>query len=243
MRMRRWKGLFIAFEGIDGAGLTTHSRMVERWLIEERGMEKVLLTKEPTDSMIGFLLRGIMSRQVSITPYPHVMALLFAADRLYHLYEDPYGPGPRHRGILSALKEGYVVISDRYVVSSMAYQGGRDVGALSLSVDLDWVREVNRYAPLPDVVVYLDVPPEVSTSRIRRSRWTWQIYENRADLMETYRNFRRLLDDLRAEGVTVVEVDEVKDGRERGVEEVQAEIRARLEEVLEEFGLSAVESE
>ncbi|MDK2464031.1 MAG: hypothetical protein QI223_04575, partial [Candidatus Korarchaeota archaeon] len=64
--MGDWKGLFIAFEGIDGAGLTTHSRLVEKWLIEEKGLEKVFLTKEPTESMIGFLLRGIMSRQVNI---------------------------------------------------------------------------------------------------------------------------------------------------------------------------------
>lgn len=235
--MRNWKGLFIAFEGIDGAGLTTHSKLVEKWLIEEKGIEKVLLTKEPTEAPIGFLLRGIMSRQINITPYPHVMALLFAADRLYHLYEEPYGPGSRHRGILAALREGYVVISDRYVISSMAYQGSRDVGTLAVSVDMGWVREVNKFAPLPDVVVYLDVPPEVSASRIRRARWTWQIYENRADLQDTYRNFHKILEEIRREGVRVIEVKEVEDGRERSVEEVQEEIRAELSKILEELSL------
>lgn len=138
------KGLFITFEGIDGAGNTTQSNLLAQWF-EKQGF-RVLLTKEPTVDEIGSLIRKkLKSPTIS---HPAVDALLFAADRVEHVYSI----------ILPALKNGIFVISDRYKESSMAYQS---IQGLSQK----WIRIINKYAIEPDLTIILDVEPEISLSR------------------------------------------------------------------------------
>lgn len=85
---------------------------------------------------------------------PSVMeALLFAVDRVDHV----------ERGVKPALQEGKIVVSDRYVFSSLAYQG-------AAGLDLNWIEEINRSALPPDLAIYIDVPPEVVVKRIKRKR-------------------------------------------------------------------------
>lgn len=142
-------GFFIAIEGIDGSGKTTHSKKLVRWL--NRHGIKSLYTKEPTDGDIGRMLRK-MARERNADP--RVEALLFAADRLVHLnsFIQPY------------VKKGYVVVSDRYVYSSLAYQA-------VTTGDPDWVKEINKFAFKPDLTILLDVDPKIGLSRVKR-RWT-----------------------------------------------------------------------
>lgn len=146
---REYKGVFIVFEGIDGAGSTTHSTLLSKWL-KEQGYE-VLLTREPSENEIGELIRNLLYKKVP----PAVDALLFAADRILHLYEE----------IKPMLEKGNIVISDRYVESSLAYQ-------VAQGLDSRWVLEMNKYAIQPDMNIILDIDPETALKRKERKAST-----------------------------------------------------------------------
>ena len=142
-------GCFIVFEGIDGSGKTEQFRRLVKSL--EKRRYDLVATKEPTvDSPIGKLIRSVLFKQEKVVE--EALALLFAADRVDHT----------ERRIKPALERGAVVVSDRYVYSSLAYQS-RGMGR---ELDLEWVRLINRYAIQPDIVIYLDVSPEVGQIRL-----------------------------------------------------------------------------
>jgi dTMP kinase len=159
----RTEGLFIALEGVDGAGTTTHTGMLARAL-RERGLA-VHTTREPSDGPVGVLIRQILTGRVvvpGITGHRpsswSTMALLFAADRMDHI-EATVHPN---------LMDGVTVISDRYDFSSVAYQsitGGGEPETVR------WVREINRHARRPDLTIVLDVDP-AEAARRRRERGT-----------------------------------------------------------------------
>lgn len=141
---RRTSGLFIAFEGGDGAGKSTQAGLLAAAL-QERGLE-VLRTREPGGTTIGEKLRSLVLDHGQGEIDPRTEALIFAASRAAHV----------HQAILPALSRGAVVVCDRYIDSSVAYQGaGRGLGADSvLKVNL-WAVEGLR----PDLTVLLDVEP------------------------------------------------------------------------------------
>jgi len=147
-------GLFIVFEGIDGSGTTTQTARLVEWL-NERGT--AVATAEPTDSEFGTLLRKVL-KGVIPTP-PATTALLFAADRVDHL----------DRKIEPSLEAGSHVVSDRYFVSSFAYQGSL--------LPLDFVKAANSRARTPDLTIFLRVDPEVAMERITRTRTERDTYE------------------------------------------------------------------
>ncbi|GAB4382343.1 dTMP kinase [Methanothermobacter thermautotrophicus] len=133
--------MYICFEGIDGSGKTTHAALTASWLRENGYM--VHEVREPTDSNIGSLIRSMLSSPDARTPdVQRMLALLFAADRL----------------TLRSKIEGDwaedVVVSDRCYYSSMVYQGPEE-----------WICEINRFAPRPDVVILLDIDVEVAMER------------------------------------------------------------------------------
>ncbi|MBS7649924.1 MAG: dTMP kinase [Candidatus Bathyarchaeia archaeon] len=142
-------GVFIVIEGIDGAGKTLHSKNLCLQL-HRRGYP-TRYTAEPSRNVIGRLLRReFLNRRKAP---PEVETLLFAADRLQHLREE----------VMPTLRRGGIVVSDRYLYASIAYQGAQ-------KVDIEWIRCVNSFAPKPDLAIYLDVPADVAMSRIRRGR-------------------------------------------------------------------------
>ena len=138
-------GLFVVFEGGDGVGKSHHVRWLADWLTE-RGVE-VVRTFEPGDTGLGRRIREIVLSPDTGDLAPRAEALLFAADKAQHV----------HEVILPALRRGAVVITDRYVDSTLAYQGaGR-------ALSLDEVEHVNRWATeglLPDLTVVLDLDPD-----------------------------------------------------------------------------------
>jgi len=146
-------GKFIVFEGIDGAGKSTQAKLLGKWF-EERGYE-VVITKEPTDTAFGKLIRKLVltGGEEGIIDGARISheaeALLFAADRAEHV----------NKLIKPALESGKVVISDRYFYSSLAYQWAR-------GLDLDWLIDLNRFAIRPDLVILLDLPVKESMKRI-----------------------------------------------------------------------------
>lgn len=160
-------GVFVVVEGIDGCGSTTHSRLLAKSL-RSTGRE-VTLTCEPTAGPIGGLIRQILQRRLS-GPKGFswsTMALLFAADRLDHLDSE----------ILPALREGGIVVSDRYDLSSLAYQSATAPEAQSA---IPWIREMNARALRPHVTVVIDVPPDVGEQRRKSRGGVEEVFENRA---------------------------------------------------------------
>ncbi len=133
------KGIFIVIDGIDGSGTTTHSKLLADWLKTEK---LVLLTHEPSENEIGKLIRRLLK-----TPLPAAVdALLFAADRVLHTEE-----------IKNALNEGKIVISDRYLESSICYQG--------VELYEEWIFVLNKHAMSPDITIILDIEPEIGLKR------------------------------------------------------------------------------
>lgn len=149
------KGLFITFEGPDGSGKTTVSTAVCRRL-EEEGYP-VRYTREPGGSIIAEQIRKVILDPENTAMDARTEALLYAASRRQHLVER----------VLPALEEGMHVISDRFVDSSLAYQGtGRQIG-------IEEVFAINQFAiegHMPVKTIYLDVDPEVGLERIRKGR-------------------------------------------------------------------------
>lgn len=177
------RGLFIVFEGIDGSGTTTQCRLLQSHLQERIRGREVVVTAEPTSGPVGLLIRSILrGRIVSRGPYgpsapfdPRALALLFASDRLDHLRCE-IGP---------LLRRGTTVICDRYVLSSLAYQG--------LDADLSWLREVNRFAPEPDLTIFLDLPVEVAIERIARRGGYFERFEKKKTLELVAKAYRDLV--------------------------------------------------
>ena len=173
------RGRFIVFEGIDGAGTTTQARLLARWL--ERKGRVVHQTAEPSSGPLGNLLRQAMRRRLvgaDGEPLdPRAFAALFVADRADHLTGE----------IEPALARGEDVICDRYVLSSLAYQG--------LDADLDWVTALNAPMRAPDLTLFLDVDAEVAAKRRAGRGGKAEIYEVDAFLrrvVEAYRNVIKL---------------------------------------------------
>lgn len=159
------EGLFVVLEGIDGSGTTTQAERLSAYLRGQRRLAHV--THEPSSGPIGSQIRLVLRQRLMLarTHHAEVMALLFAADRLDHVEAE----------IAPHLRDGYVVISDRYDLSSLVYQSATAVEVVdgvpqSQGVrTLDWIRTLNRVARRPDVTIVLDVSPSVAAAR-RRAR-------------------------------------------------------------------------
>jgi len=143
-------GLFVTFEGGDGAGKTTQAALLEEWL-RENGRE-VVRTREPGGTDVGVLVRDIVLHHRGDIA-PRAEALLYAADRAHHI----------ETVVRPAIERGDVVIQDRYLDSSVAYQGAGRV------LDAGDVRDLSLWATgglLPDLTVLLDLDPAAARSRL-----------------------------------------------------------------------------
>ncbi len=163
------KGVFICIEGLDGSGKTTHAHRLVRNL-QKLGYDAVYTT-EPSRGEIGKFIRASVLQGEKRLPRV-VEAFLFALDRVDHL----------DKMVKPALKEGKIVISDRYVYSSLAYQG-------AAGLDIKWIEGINRLAILPDLAIYIDVSPEVAVKRIRRNKSVMETLETQRRVQEVYMKF------------------------------------------------------
>lgn len=144
------RGLFITVEGGDGAGKSTQARLLEEWLTEHG--RRVVRTREPGGTEVGVLVRDIVLHHRGDIA-PRAEALLYAADRAHHIATV----------VRPALERGDVVIQDRYLDSSVAYQGAGRV------LDAREVRDLSLWATgglLPDLTVLLDLDPVVARARL-----------------------------------------------------------------------------
>ena len=152
----RWQvpaeGVLIAICGLDGSGKTTQARLLEERLAVRRPVYRTRPVTENfrQDPTLNAFLDHALPDQDLVDVVPELV-LFSAMDRLRHM----------RTAMLPRLREGAVVISDRYVFSSYAWMVARGIP------DLDWVAQLNRYLPAPDLTVYLDIPPELAVTRIR----------------------------------------------------------------------------
>lgn len=169
---------FIVFEGIDGTGTTTQlERLKKQYLQSFGGLPvPVVFTCEPTDSEVGKLIRRALRNEIVLTA--DTLARLFAADRGEHLYGE--------KGIMSLVKAGNAVFSDRYLFSSLAYQA--EAGTKDLPLIL------NRDFPLPEYLFYFDIDPDLSMDRVEKRTVTPEIYEKREFQLKVRTRYLEIID-------------------------------------------------
>ena len=209
--------LFVTFEGPDGSGKTTQMQLLADWL-RGRGFD-VLTTREPGGTSIGDQIRAILHYPKNADMRPATEALLFSASRAQIV----------DQVIRPALRRGQIVLCDRYADSTMAYQG------YGHGLDLDALRTITAFATeglTPDLTIYLDLDVEEGLRRKRAAYEAGQSEWTRMDQMEVEFH-RRVREGYLRMAAAEPERWLVLDAR-RPIEEVQALIRAKVEEKLTE---------
>lgn len=199
--------MFIAVEGIDGSGKSTTIKELKKYLTNKG--HNVLLTAEPTDMPTGKLIREVLAKKDEDAPLTHEMlALMFATDRLNHLRER----------IWPALREKKTVITDRYFFSSIAYQ--------SVNVNYEWIKGINRFAMMPDVLVFIDVSIDKALERLAIFRKNKELYETREYLEQISKNYELVIKDFH-EHLKVVHLN-----GELKMDEIYSDIENKFEGVI-----------
>ena len=185
---------FIVLEGIDGSGTTTQGHDLTNYLRSQG--KPTIYTREPSTGPVGMLIRlaltgrlkgyvpnGVVPDtddggiEMSTELEPSTMALLFAADRADHIEAE----------IKPNLKKGRTVISDRYLMSSIAYQG--------LTIDSKWLVQINEKVIRPDLTIYLDTPADRARMRIQGTRWSEDIYEGITEQKRVREKYHEIMED------------------------------------------------
>jgi dTMP kinase len=163
------KGLFICVEGLDGCGKTTQTKLLVKSLIKKG--YNVLYTAEPSRGKIGrFIKKYCLHAEKRVSSI--VEALLFAADRFEHVEKE----------VIPALNDGKIVISDRYVYSSLAYQG-------AAGIDLKWIEKINKHAIRPNLAIFIDVEPDIVIQRLKPKKSVMENLEIQRKVREIYMKF------------------------------------------------------
>ncbi|MFL0247623.1 dTMP kinase [Candidatus Clostridium stratigraminis] len=147
------KGMFITIEGGEGTGKTTQLKLIEEYLKEEK--LKYIVTREPGGIDISEQIRNIILDRDNTAMDARTEALLYAASRRQHLIER----------VIPAIKEDKIVICDRFIDSSLAYQG------FARGLGIDEVLKINDFAIegyMPNLTIYLDIEPSMGLNRINK---------------------------------------------------------------------------
>jgi len=173
------RGVFICIEGLDGSGKTTQSQLLTEMLSKKYS---AVYTAEPSQGKIGTFIRECCLYEGKRLP-TEAEALLFAADRIEHVQNE----------IAPALAEGKLVICDRYIYSSLAYQG-------SACLSLAWIKTINARALQPDFSIFIDVSPERVLGRLQRKKSVMETLEIQRKVREVYLKFVDAGELIRIEG-------------------------------------------
>lgn len=162
------KGFFICLEGLDGSGKTTQAKLLVKNL---RKKYSAVYTAEPSRGKIGvFIKKYCLHAKKRVSSV--VEALLFAADRFEHVENE----------IRPALKMGKIVVSDRYVYSSLAYQG-------ATGISLEWIKRINEHVIRPDLAIFIDVEPRTVVKRLKQKKSVMEDLETQRKVREVYMKF------------------------------------------------------
>lgn len=190
------KGLFITIEGGDGSGKSTQIDLLTKYF-EREGFE-VLLTREPGGTAISEKIRNLVLDKTHMEMHYMTEALLYAASRAQHVQEY----------IIPNVKAGKVVICDRYVDSSVVYQGhGRGLG-------IETVEAINSYATTgltPDLTILLDLPPEIGLARKKNQKALDRLELASDDFHLKVAEGYRILADMHPERILAVDATQTID--------------------------------
>lgn len=164
------KGKFIVFEGLDGSGQSTQIALLEKYLKSKNF--SVYVTAEPTNNIIGGLIRGFLTHQWTLSNTGK--QLLYCADRAHHLEAE----------VAPALSEGNTVISSRYYFSTIAFG--------SLNNDVKWLETLNEKFPQPDLTFFIKVSPKECMRRISGSRFRKEFFEKEQILKKVFKVFVKI---------------------------------------------------
>ena len=173
------KGIFLVIEGLDGSGKTTQATLLTKKLSQTHN---VMLTAEPSLGKIGTFIREGCLYEDKRLPI-EAEALLFAADRIEHVQKE----------VKPALDEGKLVICDRYIYSSLAYQG-------SAGLSLEWIKTINAHALQPEFSIFIDVAPDRVLERLKRKKSVMETLETQRKVREVYLKFVEKGDLARVDG-------------------------------------------
>jgi dTMP kinase len=180
---------FVVFEGLDGAGTTTQLHLLDARLAKDGIAHWV--TSEPSPLPTGRLVRQVLKGEVDARP--ETLARLFSADRHEHLY------GPH--GIVERLGRGELVVSDRYILSSLAYQG--------VSCGPDLPHMLNAAFPLPELLVFFDIQTRIAMDRLA-SRSEREIFETHPVQEQVQAAYEESLSEFAGSGMKIVRIDASK---------------------------------
>lgn len=177
---------FVVFEGIDGAGTSTQIEILKKNPLAEN----FFFTAEPSEGATGIFLRKILAGKAEVSP--ETATYLFAADRAEHLW----GKG----GIKDHAESGKIVVCDRYIFSSLAYQGATCGESIP--------KTINSPFPLPEMLFFFGIGAEDSMSRIERRGQNLEIYESRDMLTKTAERYRKIISEYKSQDeMKIVELD------------------------------------
>ncbi len=209
---RHGRGRFVVLEGLDGAGTTTQTERLGAWL-RAHG-RRVHVTAEPSRGPIGALVRQVLSRRIGGGDGrdfdANALALLFAADRLDHVSSE----------VEPKLAKGVDVVSDRYTLSSLAYQS-------VATGDARWVEQINARAARPDLTVFLRVKADTALRRRRAASLDLELYEVSSFQRALFGAYGKAISRVRREGARV----EIVDG-DRSPDEVASDVARVVKRLL-----------
>ena len=194
---------FIALEGGDGSGTTTQLSLLSKHL-NETGKPRFFTTFEPTDGHIGRLLRASLKREINVKP--QTLAFLFAADRSEHLYGE--------NGIMEHIEKSELVICDRFVLSSLVYQG--------IEFGDELPETLNAGFGVPELTLFLDIKPETAFERMK-NRGELEIYETLDFQVKVREKYLSIISSYRALGARIEVID-----AEKSAQEVEKQIWSRI---------------
>mgnify|MGYP000888646728 CR=1 FL=1 len=174
---------FVVIEGLDGSGTTTQLKELSS------NLESSYPTCEPTDGNVGKLIKQILKNEISVEPM--TLAYLFSADRNEHLYSA--------NGVTERCKNGQIVISDRYLFSSLAYQ--------SLYCEFNDILLLNDKFPLPEIVFFINTDPELCLQRIQKRNHEKEIFDDLEIQKKVLKNYIKSFDILKEKGLKILNID------------------------------------
>jgi len=182
--------MLVVIEGIDGSGKSTVAKKLKEEL-EKRGY-KVYLTSEPTNGPVGQIIRKILKKEIVIDEkfLPHVLTLLYTADRYYHQKE-----------IREALEKYDYVILDRYYHSTIVYQH------FLQDIPLSFILDMHKFVIRPDIVFVLDISPKTALKRLEKSREIKEYFEEKEKLEKLREGYLKLKDILKDEKIVYINAE------------------------------------
>jgi dTMP kinase len=209
------KKLFIVLEGIDGSGTSTQAELLKQYF-QSQG-DKAVISPEPSAGPIGNLIRDTLKQRIFFTSdrelFDEQMAYLFAADRHDHLYNDI-------DGVFKLIERGFQVISTRYYFSSLAYN-------CHTPEQFTFVSNLNNKFPNPDLVIYLDLPVDVSLSRLKE-RTLQEIYETQTKLNQVRSKYQHIFSEYQGVLLTIDGTDSKENIHQQIIKFIEVNLTKRL---------------